>query len=227
MNYIYSLDIGSATDYAVGTMIMSYQRWQDGSAYAGRTWRDRNKTVVREKHVIYAWRPALRTLYKEIAQHTKRILQQPRFAGNCYLVIDQGQAGEAVRQMMVDIGLSPVGITSTGGQTVNRNHAAGITVPKRDLVNALKIELEQDRLKIANGIKHQDQLVKELQGFKGGMTKKGHDTYEAMTENTHDDMVMSLAQGIWYSREVWPRETIVEPSKKESEEEYDVLNYGL
>lgn len=228
MNYIYSLDIGSATDFAVGTLIMNHQRWQDGEAYRGRTERDRNRNVVRENHVIYIWRPALRTLYSEIVKKTKWVLEQPRLTQNCYLVIDQGQAGEAVRQMMVDKGMAPIGITSTAGQKVNRGHTPGITVPKRDLVNALKIELEQDRLKIANGIDHKDQLIKELQSFKGGMTKKGHDTYEAMTENIHDDMVMSLAQGIWYARDVWPRGTYVEPEKKpEDDAGYDVLNYGL
>ncbi len=227
MNHIYTLDIGSSQDFATGLLLKRHRRFQEAATYTGRIDGYTNKNVVMEKHVTYAWRPPLKTPYETIVEDTYQFLRDPRLAGDCYLVVDRGNAGQAVIERMIMKGLAPIGVTATGGENVTSStQGAGWNVPKRDLINALRIELEQNRLIVARGMDHEDQLRKEMLAFQGKVNKRTLNmSYEAMREQDHDDMVMALAQGIWFSNRVWPEETLIPEPKKG--DEYDPINVGV
>lgn len=73
-----------------------------------------------------------------------------------------------------------------------------MTVPKRDLATATKVMLEQDELKIAEGLDSKQLLVEELNNFKVKISQAGNDTYSAWRERDHDDLVLATAMACWF-----------------------------
>jgi hypothetical protein len=54
------------------------------------------------------------------------------------------------------------------------------------------------QLKIAKGMPLADVLVRELENFRVKVnTATGHDSYEAWSENEHDDLVFALSIACW------------------------------
>ena len=73
----------------------------------------------------------------------------------------------AICDLAKDRGLNPIGIVITGGNTVSWNEDKSRTsVPKRDLISCLQIAAQNNRLKVAQGLKFGPVLAEELQSFK-------------------------------------------------------------
>ncbi|GMQ82821.1 MAG: hypothetical protein BMS9Abin05_2284 [Rhodothermia bacterium] len=102
-----------------------------------------------------------------------------------------------------------VPVTITGGDAVNSDFVNGhkeFRTPKRDLVGTLQVLLQNGELKIPSTIDLKDALVTEMQNFKVKLSAEtGHDTYEHWRSGDHDDLVLSLALALWYSRRDWPK----------------------
>jgi hypothetical protein len=88
-------------------------------------------------------------------------------------------------------------VTITGGNEVTGGGRV-YSVPKRDLVSALAVLLQSDRLQVAEAIPEAAILVKEMLNFKVKITAAAHDTYGAWREGTHDDLVLAVALTCWY-----------------------------
>src|SRR5215211_2381582 len=77
-------------------------------------------------------------------------------------------------------------------------HTRGFSVPKVDLVGAPLVLMQNDRLHVAESLKLQPTLVKELLNFRRKINiNTSNATYEAWREGDHDDLVLSLALGTW------------------------------
>jgi hypothetical protein len=73
-------------------------------------------------------------------------------------------------------------------------------VPKRDLVAAVQVLLQNGRLKIAPELELAPVLKKELLNFRVKIDPKtAHDSYEHWREGDHDDLVLATALACWYS----------------------------
>jgi hypothetical protein len=71
-------------------------------------------------------------------------------------------------------------------------------VPKRDLVSAPLVLMQNGQLKIAEGLSLRETLVKELLNFRVKINiSTAHDSYEAWREGDHDDLVLSVALACW------------------------------
>jgi hypothetical protein len=89
-------------------------------------------------------------------------------------------------------------ITITGGDAVTRAEGGGWRVPKRDLISATLVLLQNGQLKVAEALKLRETLVKELLAFRAKINiATAHDSYEAWRENDHDDLVLSVAMACW------------------------------
>jgi hypothetical protein len=76
-------------------------------------------------------------------------------------------------------------------------------VPKRDLVAAVQVLLQNGRLKIAEGLELAPTLRKELLGFRVKVDPKtAHDSYEHWREGDHDDLVLATALACWYREHI-------------------------
>jgi len=115
------------------------------------------------------------------------------------LVMDYSGVGRPVWDLASDRGLNPIGISITGGDSttwLDDNRRA--RVPKRDLISTMQIAAQNDRLKIAQGLRFGPTLAAELQSFKVKIDPRtAHDSYGSWREGEHDDLILAVAIALW------------------------------
>ena len=203
MEYIYALDIGSEQDFCAGMLLKKHTRIQQHPAIRRDTSAGVVRTLIVERHLIHTYRPPLRTPYDDVIRRVNEIVNHSDLYQNCYLVVDKGQVGGAIVQNMIRIGMRPYAINITGGSKVTEARG-GWNVPKADLVGALILALEQQTFRTHPNVVDRETLIHELKSFRMKRRVSGHMSFEAERDRDHDDMVMSLAMGIWFSDRVWP-----------------------
>jgi hypothetical protein len=94
--------------------------------------------------------------------------------------------------------VTPCWISLTGGSSVSHSPNGFLNVPKRDVISAALVLLQNQQLKIADALALKDTLVKELLAFRVKINiSTAHDSYEAFREGDHDDLVLSVAMACW------------------------------
>ncbi len=215
--YILGVDLGQAQDYTALTVLerteVATGRWEQDAAktIAKSFWADTIRSYQRpvtENH--YAARHLERlptgTPYPEQVARVKalhdRLKQDTGTAP--LLVVDQTGVGRPVVDMLRAAELSPAAVTITGGDAVTQD-GRDYRVPKRDLVSAVQVLLQSERLKIASSLKEAHTLTSELLAFKVSVSLKGHDSYGndvgPWRENPHDDLVLAVALACWYGEQ--------------------------
>lgn len=126
-------------------------------------------------------------------------------------VMDGTGIGEAVRDMLIDKGLSPMAIYYTGGTQMHvakdplNGAIKGWNVPKQDLIHSAQILVQQHRVKVLPTCRRRDEMVAQLKGFKGRINEQGKLSADAMTDELHDDMVNHLLMASWYFTQIQGR----------------------
>jgi hypothetical protein len=175
--------------------------------------------------------------YNAIAQRILLLATVPNLLGKCDIIVDGTGVGEAVVDIMRELKLRPISIVFTGGNEYrevydsplnvfgNKNTRTGgmqvlkqINVPKKDLVDAAVLVLQQGLLRFSPGVMYKEDFLLQLSKFKGKINEKGNTRYEADKESTHDDLVASFLMFAWWQHYQEPRE------REEIEEEN---NYGF
>jgi hypothetical protein len=143
----------------------------------------------------------LGTPYSEIIQKVKQILlREPlrRRVKRTRLLADATGVGRAVVDQFRAEGVRPISITVHGGNNLGVD-PFGYRVPKRDLVAAAQICLQNKRLKIAESLPEAATLKKELLNFRQKIDPRtAHDSYSHWREGDHDDLVFATAMACWY-----------------------------
>lgn len=194
VRYWTALDCGQAHDYSAA-LVME----RGGPA-----------TVAgpHEIHVTSLDRAPLRTPYPKIAAAVVGKVCELEPVGafgernDVGLIIDAGGVGRAVRDLVRDE-LRKLGskaprvhfwpVSATGGGRVSIG-GGFINVPKRDLVIAAVVALQDGRLKIGD-VPNADLLTRELAEYRMKLTQRGHDTYEGAGRN--DDLVYACCLAAW------------------------------
>ncbi len=151
-------------------------------------------------HAVHLERLPLDMPYPAQIEHIVQIWhRRPLSDANKVIAIDFTGVGRPVVDLAQDRGLRPVGITITGGTSVSwsedRSRAG---VPKRDLVSLMQIFAQNDRLKVAAGLRFGPVLARELQAFRVKIDPRtAHDSYGAWRENEHDDLLLSVSIALW------------------------------
>lgn len=187
IRYWTSLDCGQAHDYSAALV---------------------SERVGDELHITSLDRAPLRTPYPAIARAVvaKCVELEPVGAFGerrpIGLIVDAGGVGRAVADLVRQEirGMGRRGpkirfwpVSATGGATTNIG-PGGINVPKRDLVTAAVVALQDGRLKIGD-VPNAELLKEELQQYRARLTRRGHETYEGAGRN--DDLVYALALACW------------------------------
>ena len=202
MKYCLSVDLGSEKDYTALSLIKRVEKIRDDNipSYNSRPIREEPVIVVSELHLIRMDRIQLKTPYPVIVRGIKAIVNSPNYIDNIALIVDQTGVGGVVMQLLYQAGLAPIGITIHGGNNVTTSKD-NYGVPKRDLAMALLTAYQMKQVKVPPPsimpiIKDYEE---ELQNFIMKINKEtGFDSYEAATERVHDDLVMSMAMGIYW-----------------------------
>lgn len=194
MRYWVALDCGQAHDYSAA-LVME---------------RNRPATVagLHELHVTSLDRAPLRTPYPKIAAAVVSKVAELEPVGafgeraDIGLIIDAGGVGRAVRDLVREeirklgsraprVHFWPVAATGGGRVSIGGGF---INVPKRDLVTAAVVALQDGRLKIGD-VPNADLLKTELAEYRVKLTARGHDAYEGAGRN--DDLVYACCLGAW------------------------------
>ena len=196
---VFTVDLGNQADYTAYSVIEAKEIYEP-ETHEGI---DRRVREGRYKYTLrYLKRVGLGTSYPGIARDVKQKLENPKIRG-AELVVDGTGVGLPVLQEMREIGLDPIGICITGGETVGKwkspsGSTLGYTVPKQNIVTVLQSALSARRLAIPPGLENLADFKRELMNFKVSVTKKGNEVFGAADDAIHDDLVMSVGIGIWY-----------------------------
>jgi hypothetical protein len=153
-----------------------------------------------EYHVRRLERPALGQSYVEQVDRVVKIMGQPALVG-AKLIVDGTGVGVAVCDLMRARGLKPIVVSITGGESASVD-GPRLHVPKRDLAGVLQAMFGCRRIRVARGLELGQAFVRELQAFSVKVSKSGHDTYEALRESDHDDLVLAVSLAVWYAERV-------------------------
>ncbi len=214
------VDLGQQKDYTALTIIERHyvpvDEVQEDAHYDPDTRRmvfESRQPVALEYRCRHLERPPLGTPYTDVVE---RVLEVTKAVGGEPLVaVDQTGVGRPVTELLyrrmreafvanqaskVRPKLLPV--TITGGDTATRARD-GYRVPKRDLVAAPLVLMQNGQLKIAEGLRLKDVLVRELKNFRVKINiSTAHDSYEHWREGDHDDLVLSVALACWAGERV-------------------------
>jgi hypothetical protein len=154
--------------------------------------------VASARHYTYrvrnAHRAALGTSYPLIAVQIGLVLQA---MPDSDLIVDGTGVGRAVIDILRREKLRPISIVITGGVQFTKVNWNEYHVPKTDLVGALQVVAQEQRIRIAPEIALRDVLEREIAAFTPRRTATGLMTFEG-ADGEHDDLVMALACGLWH-----------------------------
>lgn len=199
IRYFVGLDLGQRVDY---TAIAVVEREEPVTArFDYVAWLHRQTKWEATFAVRFVERIALGTAYPAVVRRVREIVTAPELRGRCCLVIDGTGVGRPIvdllREARLDCALVPVLITS--GMTAHSD--GGIwNVPKRDLIAAVQVLIEQGRLRFAAGLPKTKTLLDELMAMRVRVNGPGREQYGAWRESTHDDLALAVAMACWRAK---------------------------
>lgn len=209
------VDLGQQKDYTAITIIERHYAPVGDLEYGQRWDQDRRRMVSESRQPVtveyrcrHLERPPLGTPYTEVVDRIVAVTSA--VGGEPLLAVDQTGVGRPVTELLYRrlretfVTSTPsktrptlMPVTITGGDTVTGGRN-GYRVPKRDLVAAPLVLMQNRQLKIAEGLALKDVLVKELRNFRVKINiSTAHDSYEHWREGDHDDLVLSVALACW------------------------------
>lgn len=153
-----------------------------------------------ELHVRHLQRWELGTPYHAIVDDVCALMATEALYG-ARLYFDRSGVGRAVGDMLYAAyyagrtgGSIPRGITITGGEKAT----PGGGRPKRDLMTALQLPIQQGRFRIAQGVPLGDVLERELTGFKLRLSNSGGQSFDIGRRDGegHGDLVIACALAV-------------------------------
>jgi hypothetical protein len=174
--------------------------------------------------------------YHPIVDEIGELLQKASLVENAELIVDGTGVGEAVVEIMREKGLRPVPIVTTGAGKVREVYAdvaevfpgaprlkmrtlKEIHVPKTDLVAAGQLLVQQERVRVAAGLKWAEEAREQFKRFRGKINEKTkRKVYEAETEEEHDDLVICFLMGAWWFVKHRPQQEIPERELPQEQE---------
>jgi hypothetical protein len=137
----------------------------------------------------------LNTSYLQIVSHVMRQMARPPLAGKSELLVDMSGVGRPVFDLFCGRGITPIGVTITGGDAVT-NDGPVWRVAKLILISRVQALLHSGQLKIHKALPDAPALVAELQEFRAEVTDTGYWKFGARS-GKHDDLVLALAIACW------------------------------
>jgi len=154
-------------------------------------------------HVRHLQRFKLGTPYPEVVAQVGTLMGNLKDPG-ALLAVDGTGVGRPVVDLLRKAGLNPVSITITAGDKVI-HEGREYRVPKRDLVGALTVAFQGEKLKIAAALPDSKTLIQELLTFKVRIDPKtAHDSYDTWREGIHDDLVLATGIALWTAQKIVP-----------------------
>ncbi|WP_296280289.1 hypothetical protein [Pseudoxanthomonas sp.] len=146
--------------------------------------------------LVHLERIPLGTLYPAQARHIAGLLKSPVLNG-VKSYADITGVGRGPYDMLKELKVRDLyGITITGSRGAAKRHPCGWSVGKAELVNAIQIEMQTGRLRIATQLELFSVLERELMEFRAKVNDHGHMTFNAR-EGQNDDLVLSVGYAVF------------------------------
>ncbi len=156
-----------------------------------------------EYPVIGLRRLPLGLSYPKIVAEIGALIERLPEHGTREIVVDATGVGAAVvdlmREQLRSLAIPIVPVIFTGGDTARCENGVW-RVPKKDLIHALLVAFQEDRLRLPKMHELAETLINELKNMAIKIGNQEHVGYEAWRQNEHDDMVFALAMGVWRAR---------------------------
>ena len=158
-----------------------------------------------EYRVRHVERTRLGTPYPDVVERVKEVVGWGELAGRCTAIVDATGLGAPVVDMLkrASLGCLLAPVLITGGDLQHREQGY-FMVPKRDLMAGLVVRLERGQLKIAEGLREGEQLMREMAGMRVRVRASGREEYGARRAGEHDDLVVALALACWGGTKYYP-----------------------
>jgi hypothetical protein len=191
--------LGQAADYTALAIVERVTPQLKEETYLPPQLRALQPAPPAEYQVRHLGRFDLGTRYPAIVAKVGELMAAPQLHGAA-LVVDATGVGRAVVDMFVEAGLAPVSITITGGAEAVGS-GSDFRVPKRDLVAAVQVPLQDQRLKFAEGLPLVETLIAEMLAFRVKITDSAQDTYGSWREGSHDDLILAVMLACWWEQQ--------------------------
>lgn len=210
-SFTVGLDLGQINDFSALAVVERVRVLPPGMSmahYVRHRFDPAGVEVTEELRVRHLQRWELGTPYPDLVDEVCALMAGEQLR-RAWLFIDGTGVGVAVKDMFRVAYLGrkmgdnwPVNVTITGGE-----RGKGYHLPKRDLLSAVQVPLQQGRLKVAAGLALGDVLERELTSFRMKLSTSGHDSYDVVRREGegHGDLVIGLALACrWPSLSVDP-----------------------
>jgi hypothetical protein len=155
-------------------------------------------------HLTHLERFPLGTPYPDVVDGVIRRVKRTKLRGkHTVLMVDETGVGRAITDLFRMRGVSPYGITITGGDNVNWDKdTQRFRTPARELIHKTQVAAQQGLL-IApkEGLPLAKVFQHELRRFKvkpNRSRNNSSDRYEAWRENDTDDLVFAVSMACWF-----------------------------
>ena len=148
----------------------------------------------------------LHTPYPAIAARISDIVRRlPR--GDTTVIVDRTGA-HAAYDMLVEKGLSPIGLTISGGDSVHWD-GRYVTVPQMRLLTGLLSICHRGELELSKDLHDYVEFRRQLQNIGTMATDSGTgETWRA--RRGHDDLVIAVSMAVWYLENPGPNMGLLE-----------------
>jgi len=197
--FVVGLDLGQQNDYTAVALLERVDHYQ-GQSHYDYTHRVRSSLAVR-----FLERFPLGISYAKIAERIRDLINSPVLQDRARLVIDATGVGAPVVDMLrgMQLRATIVPVVITGGDTVSHDNGR-YRVPKKDLVAAVSVMLQQEILQVPSKLPLAETLVDEMLNFRIRVNLEGSMTYEGWRTRDHDDLVLAVALACWQAQVLWP-----------------------
>lgn len=181
IRYVLGIDVGQANDPTALALIE--HSTDDDTTYN-----------VRALH-----RFRLGTSYPHLVEQVGNRLTEPPLARRTRTAIDATGVGAPIVDLFRQherFGAEIYAITITAGANVGGG-GRNPTVPKRDLITATALLLQQGRLRIAANLEDTHELIDQLRSYRVKISDSGHDSYGPANSRDHDDLLLALSLALW------------------------------
>ncbi len=187
--YYCGLDLGQSKDYSAFCTIE-----RSGTCI---------ENFIYQCRFLHRWE--LKTRYTDIVADVLKWTNSPTVTKNVQhrtiLAVDQTGVGAGVvdlfRRSEMRSKLVPIMITA-GSQITKDSYS--IKIPKRELVGAVAVALQNHTLRISPELALSDMLLKEIERLNVNTTDAGHTGFGAAMDwrvGNNDDLVLSVSMALW------------------------------
>jgi len=226
--HLVGVDLGQTVDRAAISIIERSERLQVAPNVPGQ-YRPENDKTISHYRLMHLEEAPQGTPYPVIVRRIKTIMEIPELMGRAILVIDYTGVGHPVYDMMIEAALSPIKITTTKGYKINEEDK-GYSVPKQDIVTVLQVLLQTGRFEYTKKLKLAERFEEQMREFRIKMDKRtAHVRYENLTDDIHDDTVISVALPVWYAERTMGgmRDIRTKNEERSKRSSFNPLDYAI